>query len=182
MGSALRRHSAVVVASALLAAGGIAAPSTAAATAAADSRNLASAPAQAPVQCPAVTFADYPRRDPSGQFFANTAFQWTLHNHRFNVTFDRANSWVRPNAAGNQQLERHEQYHLKLACAIADIANGMLARGDDERTVTGQLRNTLTVATQMYDAATNHGTLTLQQALMEQAIDAGQVMMTPPTP
>lgn len=137
-------------------------------------------PFRPPAACPAVTFANFPRRNPGGQFDANTAFGWSLRNRHFTVTFDRANSWVRPSAASNLQLERHEQYHLRLACAIVTIANDMLTRGDAERTVTGQLRNTLRIQTQQYDGATNHGTIAQQQTAFEQAIDAGQVQMAGP--
>lgn len=137
-------------------------------------------PARPPAGCPAVTLANYPRLNPGGPFEADTAFTWSLRNRRFTVIFDRANSWVRPRAVRNRQLERHEQYHLRLACAIATIANDMLARGDDEQTVTAQLRNSLRIHTEQYDDATDHGTIADQQTAFEQAIDAGLVQMAGP--
>jgi hypothetical protein len=143
-------------------------------------RPMGQPPFRPPAGCPVVTLANFPRRNPGGQFAANTAFAWSLRKRHFTVTFNRAGSWVRPSAASNQQLERHEQYHLRLACAIATIANDMLARGDDEKTVTAQLRNSLRIHTQQYDAATNHGTIAQQQTAFEQAIDAGQVQMAGP--
>jgi hypothetical protein len=73
------------------------------------------------------------------------------------------------------RLTRHEQYHLRLACALADLANAALAGGAPIGRVARQLSRASRRETAAYDRDSGHGCDAAEQARWETEIDAGTV-------
>jgi hypothetical protein len=71
------------------------------------------------------------------------------------------------------RLAEHEQYHLKLACVLADLANAALAGGRSARQVGRQLANAGRRETRRYDRETRHGCDAGTQAAWQADLDAG---------
>ena len=122
---------------------------------------------------------------PPQPFDALTAFrhQFLGAQRWINVQFDPSASWVRaaflttaPQTAQDQLL-RHEQYHLLLAGALAAKAiTAMRGGATQPATVWQQYQKAVLREGGRYDAATAHGTNATAQTAWETDIDKQNVV------
>ena len=71
------------------------------------------------------------------------------------------------------RLAAHEQYHLRLACVLADLANAALDAGGSAKRVGRQLATASRRETRRYDNETDHGCDAAAQASWQADLDAG---------
>ena len=76
--------------------------------------------------------------------------------------------------AGGRLLE-HEQYHLKLACALADKATAAVSAGTSLANAKKQLKTAVPRETNAYDAASAHGCNAAGQSTWQSNIDSGNL-------
>jgi hypothetical protein len=76
-------------------------------------------------------------------------------------------------SAESPRLLKHEQFHMNLACTLADKATKALASGKDPGTVAARLMAQDKAATGDYDNHTNHGCKAAEQTKWEGLITGG---------
>lgn len=75
-------------------------------------------------------------------------------------------------ARDTERLLRHEQYHVKLTCAVAEAGNAKIAGGARAATVLNQVRTAIQRQQVAYDRESNHGCIADRQASWQSRIDS----------
>ncbi|MDT7044031.1 hypothetical protein [Candidatus Nitronereus thalassa] len=98
----------------------------------------------------------------------------------FQARFDSDRSWVQPHIVEAwhpykksiaQRLLRHEQLHFAISCLLVRQANMSIKPGDNPHQMLQFVRMTSKRLNQLYDQATNHGTIQDKQEEWERDVE-----------